>query len=277
MRLPCLLAAFRLRLRLVGNCRCLAHGSSYSKGRDGSRAANSERRRGTTSASLSDDVIYFFGGREPRNAEAQGGIRERHRSGPRLSEHNSAPATPTCRPSPVDRATSGQRSSRASPSTPANADVGIVRQPLGRMTVQRRPVNASQNAVNQPVAQARQMRLLGASSFRQISAALPKPTMPGTFSVPDRIPCSWPPPSICAVRRTRGLRRRTYSAPTPFGPCILCAVSDIRSIGSVLHVNRHLADALGRIGMKQNAALPAERPDLGDGLKRPDLIVAHHH
>ena len=33
------------------------------------------------------------------------------------------------------------------------------------------------------------------ASRRQISAALPKPTMPGTLSVPDRYPRSCPPPS----------------------------------------------------------------------------------
>ena len=50
--------------------------------------------------------------------------------------------------------------------------------------------------------------------------------MPGTLSVPDRMPRSWPPPLICSASSTRGLRRRTYSAPTPFGPYILCALID---------------------------------------------------
>jgi len=44
------------------------------------------------------------------------------------------------------------------------------------------------------------------------------PTMPGTFSVPDRMPRSCPPPCIWIARRTRGPRRRTYIAPTPLGP-----------------------------------------------------------
>ena len=46
-------------------------------------------------------------------------------------------------------------------------------------------------------------------SAEQMAQALPKPTMPGTLRVPLRIPRSWPPPSICAASRTRGLRRRT--------------------------------------------------------------------
>jgi hypothetical protein len=54
------------------------------------------------------------------------------------------------------------------------------------------------------------------SSFAS-SAALPKPTISGTGSVPERMPRSWPPPSISGSMRTRGLRR-THSAPMPFGP-----------------------------------------------------------
>ena len=65
---------------------------------------------------------------------------------------------------------------------------------------------------------------------RQSSHAFPNPTIPGTFKVPDRMPRSWPPPSMIAVRRTRGLFERTYSAPMPFGPYILCADMDSRSM-----------------------------------------------
>ena len=64
------------------------------------------------------------------------------------------------------------------------------------------------------------------------SQALPKPTIPGTFKVPLRIPLSCPPPSIWAVTLTRGFLRRTYNAPIPFGPYILCAVNAIISIPS---------------------------------------------
>ena len=55
-------------------------------------------------------------------------------------------------------------------------------------------------------------------AFWQSAHAAPRPTMPGTLSVPERMPRSWPPPLICSASWTRGLRRRTYSAPTPFGP-----------------------------------------------------------
>ena len=61
---------------------------------------------------------------------------------------------------------------------------------------------------------------------------MPKPTISGTASVPERMPRSWPPPSMIGSMRTRGLRR-THSAPTPFGPYILCAVTDARSTFAV--------------------------------------------
>mmetsp|Transcript_161373 Transcript_161373/g.391873 ORF Transcript_161373/g.391873 Transcript_161373/m.391873 type:complete len:232 (+) Transcript_161373:321-1016(+) len=72
------------------------------------------------------------------------------------------------------------------------------------------------------------------SSSRAISslamrAAAPRPTQSGCGSVPERSPRSCPPPDICGVTRTRG-RRRTYSAPTPFGPYSLCAETDSRSM-----------------------------------------------
>ena len=69
-------------------------------------------------------------------------------------------------------------------------------------------------------------------SCMAISHALPKPTMPGTFNVPERMPLSWPPPSICAVTFTLGFFLLTYNAPTPLGPYILCAVKDNKSIPS---------------------------------------------
>src|SRR3972149_1877952 len=46
----------------------------------------------------------------------------------------------------------------------------------------------------------------------QISAALPKPTTRGTGTVPERIPRSWPPPSILGAVRPRG------SPPPHHGP-----------------------------------------------------------
>src|SRR5438093_210633 len=50
---------------------------------------------------------------------------------------------------------------------------------------------------------------------RAMRIATPRPTMPATFSVPVRRPFSCPPPVWMVAMR---VPRRTYSAPTPFGP-----------------------------------------------------------
>src|SRR5207302_1808136 len=49
----------------------------------------------------------------------------------------------------------------------------------------------------------------------------------GNCNVPERIPRSCPPPSRIAESCTRGFFRRTYKAPTPFGPYSLCPVNDM--------------------------------------------------
>ncbi len=54
-------------------------------------------------------------------------------------------------------------------------------------------------------------------------AATPKAAASGTFSVPGRRRRSCAPPNMCVDIATP---RRTYSAPMPFGACILCAESD---------------------------------------------------
>ena len=56
------------------------------------------------------------------------------------------------------------------------------------------------------------------AALSQAASAAPKPAMPGRFSVPARLFCSWPPPrsKLCNC-----LPARQYSAPTPDGPPIL--------------------------------------------------------
>ena len=44
-----------------------------------------------------------------------------------------------------------------------------------------------------------------AISFSATESAMPTPTMPGTFNVPERSPFSCPPPKIMGVSFTRGL------------------------------------------------------------------------
>ena len=94
-------------------------------------------------------------------------------------------------------------------------------------------------------------------------------------SVPERMPRSWPPPCICASIRTRGLRR-TYSAPMPFGPYVLCAENDIRSTFSFLQVDRDLAGRLRRVDVENDALFAADLADRLDVLDHADLVVHQH-
>ena len=65
------------------------------------------------------------------------------------------------------------------------------------------------------------------SHARAAVAAAPNPAMPVTFSVPARRSRSCGPP---ASTDSRGVPRRIASAPTPFGPCNLCAEQVSRSV-----------------------------------------------
>lgn len=62
-----------------------------------------------------------------------------------------------------------------------------------------------------------------------ISHALPRATMPATFSVPGRRPRSCPAP---AIRGANLVPRLTYSAPVPFGAYSLCPAMVRRSAPS---------------------------------------------
>ena len=72
------------------------------------------------------------------------------------------------------------------------ADVEVVRQPpLASEPFTRTSSRPARSPVEQPIAQRRQPRgLVDGISGRQISAAAPRPTMPGTLSVPERRPFS---------------------------------------------------------------------------------------
>ena len=49
----------------------------------------------------------------------------------------------------------------------------------------------------------------GAAQARANLAAAPNPAIPGTLSVPERRPNSWPPPRTCGCRGVGAGRRRT--------------------------------------------------------------------
>ena len=69
--------------------------------------------------------------------------------------------------------------------------------------------------------------------------------------------------------------RRTYSAPTPFGPYILCADSDARSTLAFVDVERHLADALHRVDVEQRRPSPCTTlPISSIGLTVPISLLA---
>src|SRR4029078_8531002 len=44
----------------------------------------------------------------------------------------------------------------------------------------------------------------------------------------------------------------------------------------LLYVERHLADALNRVGVEEDPARPGDLADLLDRLDRPDLVVREH-
>ena len=85
---------------------------------------------------------------------------------------------------------------------------------------QTRPSNRSRSAA--PFAAP-----LPAIHARAAAAAAPNPAMPVTFSVPARRSRSCGPP---ASTESSGVPRRIASAPTPFGPCNLCAEQVSRSV-----------------------------------------------
>ena len=69
----------------------------------------------------------------------------------------------------------------------------------------------------QPVAErARRGPLPPPFRARKCAQASPKPTMPGTFSVPERRPNFVA--AALDLRRQPHARARTYRAPTPLGP-----------------------------------------------------------
>ena len=79
-----------------------------------------------------------------------------------------------------------------------------------------------------------------ARSCAALFAAAPNPAIATTFSVPARRPISWPPPLICAGRSSP---RRKTTAPTPFGPPILCAEISAISAPSQLKATGNLPNA----------------------------------
>ena len=112
---------------------------------------------------------------------------------------------------PVETARSPSAITQRLPFDVVEADVEVVRQaPVGRRPVQPHAVELALKAGEQPIAQRSEARALGRHLARGKSRRrAPRPTMPGTFSVPERRPFSCPPPSIWHASGSFGLRRRT--------------------------------------------------------------------
>ena len=107
---------------------------------------------------------------------------------------------------------------RRSPSTPAKERLRLPGKALDRVPVERDAVERAADRPVEPVPQGGEARPPRRRAPADASrTAAPKPTIPGTFSVPDRSPRSCPPPKTSGARATRG-RALTQSAPTPFGP-----------------------------------------------------------
>ncbi len=106
------------------------------------------------------------------------------------------------------------------------------------------------------------------------SAALPRPTMPATFSVPARCRRSWLPPTISG---SIGVPRRTYIAPTPFGPCILCALIEHKMAAESAHIEWNLARALHRVDMEEDAGFRGDFSDFFNRLQHAGFVIRQHH
>ena len=158
-------------------------------------------------------------------------------------------------------------------------DVQVAGQPVLVGAVQVAPRRARDMSLLRRRSRSARMR---SASSRHSSCA-----MLGTPCRSRRCPARSACPSACRARgrrrpsaptrRTRGLLRRTYSAPTPLGPYILCAVMLARSTFIVSTSNGDLADALHRVGVE--AARRVSRvilPISAIGWTRADLVVGEH-
>ena len=106
------------------------------------------------------------------------------------------------------------------------------------------------------------------------SAALARPTMPATFSVPARWRRSWLPPTSSD---SNGVPRRTNMAPIPLGPCILWALMENRWQPKRRTSNGTLPAPCTASMWKKAPAVRAILADFFDGLQDAGLVVGQHH
>ena len=143
---------------------------------------------------------------------------------------------------PDDTATSSQAHQQRFAVDAGEAHVQVARQPrrpASRSPSSRPSSRASRRAADRAAPPTRVASL--AISARAIAAARPNPTMPGTFNVPDRMPRSWPPPSICAAIADRAALRRDIQRADALRPVDLVRRQRREVDVERLDVERHLA------------------------------------
>ena len=92
--------------------------------------------------------------------------------------------------------------------------------------------------------------------------------------MPARCRRSWLPPTISG---SSGVPRRTYIAPTPFGPCILCALIEHRWQPNRRTSNSTLPAPCTASIWKNAPASAAIFADLFDRLQHAGLVIRQHH
>ena len=104
-------------------------------------------------------------------------------------------------------------------------------------------------------------------------AALPKPTIPGTFSVPARRERSW----LSAMKASAAAEFPcvTYSAPIALRSMHLVA-RNRQQIAADAHIDRNLARRLHRVSVEVNIGFSGDFADLLDRLQHAGLVVRHH-
>ncbi len=100
--------------------------------------------------------------------------------------------------------------------------------------------------------------------------------MPGTFSVPERMPRSWPPPSAMAESCTRGIAAADVQRAYTLGSINFVA-SDGQKIDVVLlHVHGNFADSLDAVYREENAVFLGDFADFRDRIDHANLVVGVH-
>ena len=95
--------------------------------------------------------------------------------------------------------------------------------------------------------------------------------------MPLRRPRSWPPPSNSGAQPDRRIAAAHVQHADPFGGIDFVSRKAQKIDRAGLRRQRHFADGLRGVGVKDDASLVAKLADLGDRIERPDLVIGGHH